>query len=110
MAHFQLGAGQVSVAVRHRTIEELWFFLTGRGEMWRRNAVGEEETVVVEVGTALSIPVGCAFQFRSLGDVPLTAVAASIPPFPIGDHDEVSIVDGPWSPSAGPGSHPVDRD
>jgi len=33
MAHFHLPAGQVSRAVRHRTVEEIWFVLSGRGEM-----------------------------------------------------------------------------
>lgn len=36
MAHFELAAGRVARAVRHRTVEELWFVLAGRGEMWRR--------------------------------------------------------------------------
>ena len=29
LAHFQLSPGEVSVAVRHRTVEEIWFFLAG---------------------------------------------------------------------------------
>jgi mannose-6-phosphate isomerase-like protein (cupin superfamily) len=36
MAHFTLLPGQVSRAVAHRTVEELWYFLTGHGRMWRR--------------------------------------------------------------------------
>ena len=31
MAHFELGPGETSVAVVHRTIDELWYFLRGRG-------------------------------------------------------------------------------
>ncbi|HEY8002900.1 MAG TPA: hypothetical protein VIE16_01665, partial [Phenylobacterium sp.] len=31
MAHFQLEPGQVSKAVTHRTIEEIWYFLSGHG-------------------------------------------------------------------------------
>ena len=34
MAHFELAAGATSLAVRHRTVEELWYFVSGRGEMW----------------------------------------------------------------------------
>jgi mannose-6-phosphate isomerase-like protein (cupin superfamily) len=34
MAHFALGAGGVSIAVAHRSVEEIWYFLSGRGEMW----------------------------------------------------------------------------
>ena len=36
MAHFELPPGETSTAVAHRTVEEVWFFLGGRGEMWRR--------------------------------------------------------------------------
>ena len=35
MAHFEPGPNLVSKAVTHRTVEEIWFFLSGRGEMWR---------------------------------------------------------------------------
>ncbi|HVZ08830.1 hypothetical protein [Rhodopila sp.] len=31
MAHFRLPAGQVSRAVRHRTVEEIWYILSGTG-------------------------------------------------------------------------------
>jgi mannose-6-phosphate isomerase-like protein (cupin superfamily) len=33
MAHFELGPGEESNAVAHRTIEELWLVVRGRGEM-----------------------------------------------------------------------------
>lgn len=36
MAHFELAPSETSRAVAHRTVEEIWFFLSGRGEMWRR--------------------------------------------------------------------------
>jgi len=35
MAHFALAPGATSVAVAHRTLDELWYFLGGTGEMWR---------------------------------------------------------------------------
>ena len=31
MAHFELGAGRVSRAVAHRSVEEIWYILHGRG-------------------------------------------------------------------------------
>ncbi len=37
MAHFELAPGQTSTAVTHRTVEEIWSFLSGRGEMWRKH-------------------------------------------------------------------------
>ncbi len=64
MAHFRLPAGATSKAVRHRSVEELWFFTGGKGLMWRK--LGEEEgTVAVAAGISISIPAGTAFQFRA---------------------------------------------
>lgn len=100
MAHFELPPGATSAAVRHRTVEELWFFLGGRGEMWRR--LGDLEQVVeVSSGVCLSIPVGTAFQFRSFGPEPLAAVAATMPPWP--GPGEALPVRGPWAPTVRPG-------
>jgi mannose-6-phosphate isomerase-like protein (cupin superfamily) len=98
MAHFELPAGAVSVAVRHRTVEELWFVVAGRGEMWRGD---EGDGVVVDLrpGLSLTIPVGTAFQFRSTGDEPLAAVAVTMPPWP-GDDEAVRTI-GPWEPTVG---------
>ena len=93
MAHFELAPGKASVAVAHRTVEELWFFLAGQGEMWRK--LGEREEVEpVEAGVCISIPVGTHFQFRSLGEAPLAAVAVTMPPWP-GD-EEAYEVEGRW--------------
>jgi hypothetical protein len=30
MAHFELAAGKTSIAVAHRTVEEIWFVIGGR--------------------------------------------------------------------------------
>jgi mannose-6-phosphate isomerase-like protein (cupin superfamily) len=93
MAHFTLGPGQVSRAVAHRTVEEVWYFLSGQGRMWRRQ--GDEETVVpVAPGLSLAIPLGARFQLRNDGSEPLTAVAVTMPPWP-GD-DEAYFVEGKW--------------
>jgi mannose-6-phosphate isomerase-like protein (cupin superfamily) len=52
MAHFQLPAGRVSRAVRHRTVEEIWYVLSGQGEMWR-SAGGQQQIVTLTPGTCL---------------------------------------------------------
>jgi mannose-6-phosphate isomerase-like protein (cupin superfamily) len=96
MAHFELPPGQTSTPVTHRTVEEIWLFLSGRGEMWRRQ--GEHEEVVpVEPGVCLTIPLGTHFQFRSLGHEPLGAVGVTMPPWP--GEGEARIVAGPWPPT-----------
>ena len=96
MAHFELAPGETSTAVVHRTVEELWFFVGGRGEMWRAHAE-REEVVEVEPGIALTIPVGTRFQFRALGSEPLAAVGVTMPPWP--GPDEAVTVDGRWPPT-----------
>jgi mannose-6-phosphate isomerase-like protein (cupin superfamily) len=96
MAHFALGPGRVSRAVTHRTVEEIWYVLGGRGEMWRRQ--GDRESVVaLEAGVSLTIPLGTHFQLRSLGPGPLAAVAITMPPWP--GADEAAPVAGPWTPT-----------
>jgi mannose-6-phosphate isomerase-like protein (cupin superfamily) len=96
MAHFSLQAGQVSRAVRHRTVEEIWYVLSGEGEMWR-SVNHHEDVAALSPGTCLTIPVGTVFQFRSLGDQPLAAVAITMPPWP-GD-GEAEMVAGKWQPT-----------
>jgi mannose-6-phosphate isomerase-like protein (cupin superfamily) len=98
MAHFELAPGLVSMAMAHRTVDELWFFLSGHGEMWRREG-DREETARVEAGVAISIPCGTAFQFRCDGTEPLTAIAITMPPWP-GD-GEAYRVDGYWQHKLG---------
>ena len=93
MAHCSLPPGQTSVAVAHRTVEEVWYFLAGQGQVWRK--LGEREEVVdVSLGTSLAIPLGTHFQFRNTGDAPLEFVLATIPPWP-GD-GEAYRVPGRW--------------
>ena len=94
MAHFELATGQTSRAVTHRTVEEIWFFLSGRGEMWRRQEGQPETIVAVEPGVCLTVPLGTHFQFRSLGAEPLAAVGVTMPPWP--GEGEAVIVQGKW--------------
>ena len=98
MAHFALAPGVTSKAVRHRTVEEIWYVLSGRGEMWRRTDDPQEAIIVLAPGVCLSIPAGTRFQFRATGEEPLSAVGVTMPPWP-GEH-EAEIVSGPWDPSA----------
>jgi len=97
MAHFELPPCQTSTAVTHRTVEEIWLFLSGRGEMWRRQGQ-REEVVPVEPGVCLTIPLGTHFQFRALGDEALAAVGVTMPPWP--GEGEATPVAGKWTPTA----------
>jgi mannose-6-phosphate isomerase-like protein (cupin superfamily) len=99
LAHFTLPPGAVSKAMAHHTVEEVWYFLSGRGQMWRRWH-DHDEIVDVEPGVAITIPVGAHFQFRSLSPEPLTAVGTTMPPWP--GQDEAFAVDGVWESTVQP--------
>jgi mannose-6-phosphate isomerase-like protein (cupin superfamily) len=81
MAHFQLAAGETSFAVAHRTVEEIWYVVRGRGEMWRK-LDDQEEVVCLEPGVCLTLPLGTHFQFRAMGEEPLEAIGVTMPPWP----------------------------
>ncbi|AXB48599.1 hypothetical protein A4R43_18215 [Amycolatopsis albispora] len=93
-AHFELAPGQVSHAVTHATVEEIWYVIAGEGRMWRRQG-DREEVVRLREGTCLTIPLGTAFQFRA-AEAGLRAVAVTAPPWPTGSEDEARIAEGPW--------------
>lgn len=101
MAHFELPAGAVSHAVKHRTVEEIWFVVSGRGGIWRRKD-GEERTDPLAPGTSLTIPLGTTFQFRAEAGSPLAFIAITMPPWP-GAHEALGA-SGPWVPTVPAGS------
>ena len=96
MAHFELASAETSIAQAHRTVEEIWYFVGGRGEMWRKQG-DREEIVSVDPGVCITIPAGTEFQFRSFGDMPLAALGVTMPPWPENSEDEAYEVPGKWS-------------
>ena len=85
MAHFTLPPGQTFQAVTHRIADEVWYFLAGRGEVWRQLAK-HQETIEVSSGVSLSIPVGARCQCRNLSDAPLEFLLVTMPPW-LGEHE-----------------------
>jgi mannose-6-phosphate isomerase-like protein (cupin superfamily) len=96
MAHFELAPGMTSKAVTHRTVEEIWFFLSGRGQMWLQQE-GRKQIVDVYPGVCLTIPLGTHFQCRSFGYEPLSAIGVTMPPWP--GEAEAIVVAGEWQPT-----------
>ena len=96
MAHFELPTNQTSIAVTHKTVEEIWFFLSCRGHMWRKTGTCEE-IVTVEAGMCLTVPLGVHFQFRSCGSEPLAAIGVTMPPWP--GEGEAIVVERKWKPT-----------
>lgn len=95
LVHCCLAGEAVSRAVRHRTVEELWYVLSGQGELWRKS--GElEEVVALAPGCSLSLAPGVAFQFRNTGAETLALLIATSPAWP--GTAEALPADGPWPP------------
>jgi len=91
MAHFSLAPGQVSRAIVHRTVDEIWFILAGRGAMWRARD-GRTEVTELSAGLSVTIPAGTEFQFRAEPGEPLQVVAITMPPWP-GESEAVFVPD-----------------
>lgn len=91
LCHCSLPVGKTSIAVKHKTVIELWYFLEGEGELWKKT--GELEDIIkVHAGVSLVLESGVSFQFRNLGQIPLKFVIATVPNWP--GHDEAEIVFG----------------
>ena len=97
MIHSTVPPGQVNRATVHATVSEFWHVLSGEGQIWRRDATGEETTVLVS-GVSIDIPVGTAFQYRCTGVDPLQFLCITMPPWP--GAQEATIIEGPWEPNA----------
>jgi mannose-6-phosphate isomerase-like protein (cupin superfamily) len=89
----ELAPGEVSTAVRHRTVEEIWYVLEGFGQLWRWSAdPGRVDDLAP--GVCVTIPVGASFQFRCTGDSPLRMLMITMPPWP--GEAEAESVSGYW--------------
>ena len=94
MVHCTLPHGAVSKPVSHRTVEEVWYFLSGRGQVWRKSD-GDESVMDVGSGVSLTIETGTHFQFRNTSsDEPLSFIITTMPPWP--GPEEAYPVTGHW--------------
>ncbi len=91
MVHCTLPKRVASMAVAHATVDEMWYFLAGTGQVWRKQD-GVELVVDVEPGVALTIERGTHFQFRNTGDEDLRFVLVTMPPWP-GGHEARRVTD-----------------
>lgn len=95
MAQFRFPAGSVGQAVVHRQVEEIWYILSGEGEMWQRQQ-GADEVIDLIAEVSVVIPAGCEFQVRASAAAPLVIISATMPPWP-GDSEAIEV-SGPWAP------------
>jgi mannose-6-phosphate isomerase-like protein (cupin superfamily) len=89
VVHCTLPPGAVSQAVRHHTVEEVWYVLSGAGELWR-----EAGAVALRPGVAAAIPLPGAFQFRAGDAEPLAILIGTFPAWP--GPQEAQAAHGPW--------------
>lgn len=83
LAHCVLPKGKISAAVQHRTVEELWYVLSGRGAIWRgREGEASLAPLPLAPGDSVRIPVGVAFQFQAGPEEDLELLLATMPPWP----------------------------
>lgn len=98
-----LAAGQVSRPVWHRRVEEIWYVLEGRGEVWRCPPEIEDgrrvPPVAVSADDVLTIPTGWRFQFRASREAPLRFLCFTTPPWPGPDEAQPAESGGPWTPT-----------
>ena len=96
VVHCTLAPRATSVAMRHISIEEIWYFIAGQGEVWRKDVDDtEEEVVTVFPGICLTIPTNIDFQFRNTGEDPLRFLCVTTPPWP-GEHASIKVESHYW--------------
>jgi mannose-6-phosphate isomerase-like protein (cupin superfamily) len=103
MANFRLKAGQVTVGVVHRTVDEVWMVTGGEGRIWRcpdgRPDLGFEDRLVP--GVSVPIPVGTHFQFRAAEEgTGLDIVGVTVPAWP-GEGEALVSGVTPWRANVG---------
>ena len=91
--------GQVSLAVRHRSVEESWYVLEGDADVWRRAPDGNAVITRIGPGDALDIPPGFGFQLRVAGPHRLRMICSTAPPWP--GPEEAIPIEGGLGPPAG---------
>ena len=89
----RLPPGSTSAAVSHKTVEELWYFISGSGQVWR-DGLCKNEPIDVNSGTSIVIPVHTPFQFRNTDTEPLIFLITTIPSWP--GEDEALPERGFW--------------
>lgn len=89
LAHCLLPPHKVSQAIKHRTVDEVWYILEGQGEIWLKNEE-QEKIVKLEKDVCVRIPVATSFQFRNTNDTPLSILLSTMPLWP-GDEEAIKV-------------------
>jgi mannose-6-phosphate isomerase-like protein (cupin superfamily) len=80
-----------TVPVHHRTVEELWYVISGEGEISRREDTLPPELTKLAAGTCIDIGKGITFQFRNIAvKLPLRMLLLTMPRWP-GPDEAVAV-------------------
>ncbi len=95
LCHCILPIGKTSTAVKHKTVEELWYVVKGNGQIWlldnKKDTIGK--IYDLKPGTSIAIPPQTSFQFRNLGKIdPLEIMITTMPAWP--GKEEAILVNG----------------
>lgn len=93
MAHCTLRAHTISKPVRHKTVSEFWYILSGEGQIWRKTNDSELITNLTS-GISIDITLGTDFQYRS-SDSDLVFICVTMPPWSGADEAEY-VSHGAW--------------
>jgi mannose-6-phosphate isomerase-like protein (cupin superfamily) len=85
LCEVRLAPGAVSRPVAHRSVEEIWYVLEGRGRVWRCPPGARADPVAVGPGDSVVIPTGWHFQFSAAPGGPLRFLCFTSPPWPGAD-------------------------
>ncbi|MGH7921789.1 MAG: cupin domain-containing protein [Candidatus Dormibacteraceae bacterium] len=88
LVEVRLPEGARSRPVRHRSVEEIWYVLSGRGRLWRSPPGGPRRCDPLGPGVVAVIPTGWTFSFASEGGGALRFLCYTSPPWP-GAHEAV---------------------
>ena len=91
LVHCTLPPGATSLAVAHKSVEEIWYVLQGSGQLWRKQG-NREEMVGLQPGVCVMIPTRTHFQFRSSSDEPLSLILSTMPVW-TGEHEAERVPD-----------------
>ena len=93
LAHCALPPGKTTQAVKHKTVVELWYILSGEGELWRKSE-NEESFISLVPGMCINIPIGTHFQFHNPTSEKLEILISTMPAWP--GPDEAVLVENYW--------------
>jgi mannose-6-phosphate isomerase-like protein (cupin superfamily) len=67
--------------VKHKTVDEIWYCLSGKGIIWQKNNLIEDKQEFGH-GDSFTIPCGNIFQFKNDGEEPLCILVSTMPKWP----------------------------